>query len=255
MQSATAPSMPRRRGESHVETVERMSRDVLPRLPSSLRPAGAALLERVSTARSDSRLAHGTSVRSTSGSSARRSPGSSTGATAASATRPSTWPGPRFGTGRPFARRRGRGVRARGRLVAAGSDLHRLGPWHEVLYGLGSARPDFVHSGLPAWSPGWSGLSCPPSRHRTPRRVLVHLCADWAWFRCLFAPTRRQAMTRRARWLTASPTGTSARSPVRRSRTSTVPSARLRPTTTMVGTPIISASLNFTPGLTLGRSS
>ena len=46
----------------------------------------------------------------------------------------------------------------------------------------------------------------------------------------------------------ASATGTSTRSPVRRSRTSTTPSASPLPTTTIVGTPISSASLNFTPG-------
>ena len=44
----------------------------------------------------------------------------------------------------------------------------------------------------------------------------------------------------------------SRRSPERRSLSSTMPSARPRPTTTMVGTPISSASLNFTPGLTPG---
>ena len=45
--------------------------------------------------------------------------------------------------------------------------------------------------------------------------------------------------------------GTSVRSPVRRSLISTVPdSASALPTTTMVGTPMSSASLNFTPGLT-----
>ena len=50
MLSAAAPSMPRRRVESRLETLEQMSREVLPRLPSHLQPAGAALLERVSTA-------------------------------------------------------------------------------------------------------------------------------------------------------------------------------------------------------------
>ena len=50
-------------------------------------------------------------------------------------------------------------------------------------------------------------------------------------------------------------TGISRRSSVRRSRSSTVPSARPRPTMTMVGTPSSSASLNFTPGETPRRSS
>ena len=50
------------------------------------------------------------------------------------------------------------------------------------------------------------------------------------------------------------PSGTSVRSPVLRSLTSTVPVARPRPTTTIVGTPSSSESLNFTPGDTPRRS-
>ncbi len=66
----------------------------------------------------------------------------------------------------------------------------------------------------------------------------------------------RQERTRRTRWSTTWSVATSSRSPVRRSLTSTVPSASPRPTTTIVGTPISSASLNFTPGLILpARSS
>src|SRR3954470_8089864 len=53
----------------------------------------------------------------------------------------------------------------------------------------------------------------------------------------------------------ASATGTSSRSPDFRSRTSIVPSASPRPTVTIVGIPSSSASLNFTPGDTFGRSS
>ena len=50
--------------------------------------------------------------------------------------------------------------------------------------------------------------------------------------------------------------GSVRRSPVRRSHSSTSPSAAPRPTTsTIFGTPISSASPNFTPGDTLGRSS
>lgn len=48
---------------------------------------------------------------------------------------------------------------------------------------------------------------------------------------------------------------TSVRSPERRSLTSITPEARPLPTTTMVGTPTSSASLNLTPGDTLRRSS
>ena len=52
-----------------------------------------------------------------------------------------------------------------------------------------------------------------------------------------------------------SATSTLRRSPVRRSHSSTTPSAASRPTMTMCGTPTSSASPNFTPGDTLGRSS
>src|SRR5665648_452495 len=51
------------------------------------------------------------------------------------------------------------------------------------------------------------------------------------------------------------PSGTSRRSPVARSLISIVPACRPLPTMTMVGTPISSASLNFTPGETFRRSS
>ncbi len=64
-----------------------------------------------------------------------------------------------------------------------------------------------------------------------------------------------QPATTAARWSTTRSTGMSSRWPVRRSLTSTVPSARPLPTTAMVGTPISSASLNFTPGETFSRSS
>jgi aminoglycoside phosphotransferase (APT) family kinase protein len=33
-------------------------------------------------------------------------------------------------------------------LLARARDWHLLGPWHEVLYGLGSGGPAFVESGL-----------------------------------------------------------------------------------------------------------
>ena len=49
--------------------------------------------------------------------------------------------------------------------------------------------------------------------------------------------------------------GTTSRAPVRRSHSSTWPSAAPRPTMTIHGTPTSSASPNFTPGETFGRSS
>ena len=117
----------------------------------------------------------------------------------------------------------------------------------------------------------------PRRRHRRTRRAAHRLLGDLGRqprpSRCAptqplsggSRPTRRWISSTRSasavsgrpptRCSTASPTGTSVRSPERRSLTSTLPSARPRPTVTMVGTPISSASLNFTPGLTFGRSS
>ena len=46
-----------------------------------------------------------------------------------------------FGTGRPFADAVLTAYGADEALVARGLDFHLLGPWHEVLYGLGSGRP------------------------------------------------------------------------------------------------------------------
>ncbi len=66
------------------------------------------------------------------------------------------------------------------------------------------------------------------------------------------SPQGPTAATTRA---AASATGTSSRSPEARSRSSTTPSTSPRPTVTMVGIPSSSASLNFTPGETFGRSS
>jgi aminoglycoside phosphotransferase (APT) family kinase protein len=134
--------------DSHLETVERMSRAVLPRLPSHVRPDGTALLERVSTMPSDARLAHGdlgpehirvvgeevTGVIDW-GDCCVRDPAIDLAWTA-------------FGAGRPFADAALATYGADDALVARGLDLHLLGPWHEVLYGLGEGGPDFVSSGL-----------------------------------------------------------------------------------------------------------
>ena len=68
-------------------------------------------------------------------------------------------------------------------------------------------------------------------------------------------PGRRARAQRAARRATASAAETSVRSPERRSQSSTSPSAAPRPTITICGTPTSSASPNFTPGETLGRSS
>jgi aminoglycoside phosphotransferase (APT) family kinase protein len=131
-----------------VETVDRMSREVLPRLPGHLQPVGAALLDRVSAPPSDARLAHGDlgpeHIRVVGkevtgiidwGDCCVRDPAIDLAWTA-------------FGAGRAFAGAVLTAYGADEALVARGLDFHLLGPWHEVLYGLGDGEPGFVDSGL-----------------------------------------------------------------------------------------------------------
>ena len=83
----------------------------------------------------------------------------------------------------------------------------------------------------------------------------MRLAAERMMSRCSAEPPRRLDASALRGAATTSASGTSVRSPVRRSFTSTTPSTRPRPTTTMVGMPSSSASLNFTPGDTPTRSS
>jgi aminoglycoside phosphotransferase (APT) family kinase protein len=129
-------------------TVERMSREVLPLLPAHLARAGGGLLERAVTPPRDPRLVHGdlgpehirvvgeavTGVIDW-GDSCIRDPAIDLAWTA-------------FGAGRPFADALLTAYGADEALVTRARDLHLLGPWHEVLYGLGDGGPAYVDSGL-----------------------------------------------------------------------------------------------------------
>ena len=91
----------------------------------------------------------------------------------------------------------------------------------------------------------------PPGRRRAPAPVRAELRAASSAATLIRSGRPCTTATIRA----ASSTGCSRVSPLARSRTSIRPSARPRPTTTMVGMPRISASVNFTPGLALRSSS
>jgi aminoglycoside phosphotransferase (APT) family kinase protein len=130
------------------ETRDRMQVDVLPRLPDRLQAAGAALLERSSRPVSDPRVVHGDlgldHVRVTDeevtgvidwGDSCAGDPAIDLAATTLSAS-------PAFAEALIAA------YQPDDALLARARDWHLLGPWHEVLYGLGSGGPAFVQSGL-----------------------------------------------------------------------------------------------------------
>jgi aminoglycoside phosphotransferase (APT) family kinase protein len=129
-------------------TVDRMSRDVLPLLPRHVAAAGRALLERVSTPPARSCLIHGdlgpehirvvddqvTGVIDW-GDSCIGDPALDLAWTM-------------VGSGGAFAAALVTAYRPDDGLVARARDWHQLGPWHEVLYGLGKGGRQFVESGL-----------------------------------------------------------------------------------------------------------
>jgi aminoglycoside phosphotransferase (APT) family kinase protein len=130
------------------ETRDRMQLDVLPRLPDRLQSAAAALLERASRPISDPRVVHGDlgldHIRVTDdevtgvidwGDSCAGDPAIDLAATTLSAS-------PAFAEAVIAA------YQPDDALLARARDWHLLGPWHEVLYGLGSGGPAFVESGL-----------------------------------------------------------------------------------------------------------
>jgi aminoglycoside phosphotransferase (APT) family kinase protein len=130
------------------ETRDRMKLDVLPRLPDHFRAAGAALLERASRPVADPRVVHADlgldHIRVTDdevtgvidwGDCCAGDPAMDLAATTWSAS-------PAFTEAVIAAYLPDDAVLARAR------DWHLLGPWHEVLYGLGSGGPAFVESGL-----------------------------------------------------------------------------------------------------------
>lgn len=131
-----------------VATVDRMSCEVLPRLPGHLTHAGAALLERVKTLPAEPRLAHrdlgpehirvvGDEVTAVIdwGDCCVHDPAIDLAWTA-------------FGAGRVFAEAVLAAYQPDTAFLARARDWHLLGPWHEVLYGLGEGGPHFVESGL-----------------------------------------------------------------------------------------------------------
>src|SRR5690606_22698307 len=113
-------------------------------------------------------------------------------------------------------------LRIRTTVVAGGDDANRLRDQDGAVVARGSVDHERV-------TPDQTGRRSPDAGQRAP--------TSWT------------------RWVTADSTAISCRSPLRRSFTSITPFARPRPTTTIVGTPISSASVNLTPGVALRSSS
>lgn len=141
----------RDRSASHAETREtlaRMRRDVLPLIPRHLASRGAALLERMGAVPPTSSLIHGDlgpeHIRVVEdrvggvidwGDCCLGDPALDLAWTT-------------LGASRPFADAVLTAYSPDADLVARARDWHLLGPWHEVLYGLGEGGAAFVDSGL-----------------------------------------------------------------------------------------------------------
>jgi aminoglycoside phosphotransferase (APT) family kinase protein len=134
--------------EAMCGVLERMRRDVLPLLPAHVAAPGRALLDRMSTPPPRGCVVHGDlgpeHIRVVDeqvggiidwGDSCIADPAVDLAWTVFGSA-------PSFADAVVAAYRPGDGHLERGR------DWHMLGPWHEVLYGLGSGGPDFVRSGL-----------------------------------------------------------------------------------------------------------
>src|SRR5690606_3371978 len=159
------------------------------------------------------------------GTTAARSASKSTGSTshAAAAGGPAARPArhrPGDGQGRALLRTddgngtgRASRLRIRTTVVAGGDDANRLRDQDGAVVARGSVDHERV-------TPDQTGRRSPDAGQRAP--------TSWT------------------RWVTADSTAISCRSPLRRSFTSITPFARPRPTTTIVGTPISSASVNLT---------
>jgi aminoglycoside phosphotransferase (APT) family kinase protein len=130
------------------DTVAHMERAVLPLLPSSLTSRGRALLERMGTPPPASRVVHGDLGPEHIRVVGERVTGvidwgdSCIGDPAVDLAWTMLGSAPAFSGALVAAYEPDAG------LVARARDWHRLGPWHEVLYGLGAGGPDFVESGL-----------------------------------------------------------------------------------------------------------
>ncbi len=122
-------------------------------------------------------------------------------------------------------------------------------PWDALVSDEASLAPSVVAEALGC---RWATVAVPRQGARSARRL-----SSRSSLRPAVEPAEAGRATQRTarRRDTTSAAGTTVRSPERRSHNSTSPSAAPRPTITICGTPMSSASPNFTPGETLGRSS
>jgi aminoglycoside phosphotransferase (APT) family kinase protein len=134
--------------ESLSEVLEQMERDVLPLLPARVEAAGRALLDRMSGPAPRSCVVHGDL-----GPEHIRVVGERVGAVIdwgdsciADPAVDLAWTV--FGAAPSFADSVVTAYRPGDEILARGRDWHLLGPWHEVLYGLGPGGPVFVRTGL-----------------------------------------------------------------------------------------------------------
>lgn len=137
--------------ETHADTLqilERMRDEVLPLLPTHLVAAGRALLERMSAPPARACLIHGDL-----GPAHIRVVGERVGgiidwgdSCIGDPALDLAWT--TLGSRPSFADAVRSAYRPDGELPARARDWHLLGPWHEVLYGLGSGGAEFVDSGL-----------------------------------------------------------------------------------------------------------
>jgi aminoglycoside phosphotransferase (APT) family kinase protein len=130
------------------ETLTRMQHDVLPLLPGHVAGAGRALLDRMVDPPPSGRLVHGDL-----GPEHIRVVGERIGGVidwgdscVGDPALDLAWT--TLGADPPFADAVRAAYRPDEVLVARATDWHLLGPWHEVLYGLGEGGPAFVESGL-----------------------------------------------------------------------------------------------------------
>ena len=131
-----------------LDTLARMARDVLPLLPARGLASGRALLERMGAPPPVNRLVHGDL-----GAEHIRVVGERIGGVIdwgdSCVTDPAVdlaWTA--YGAAPAFIDALVAAYRPDDDLRARARDWHMLGPWHEVLYGLGDGGPEFVESGL-----------------------------------------------------------------------------------------------------------
>jgi len=127
---------------------DRMAVDVLPLLPTDVRSLGEALLERMAVPPPDPRLVHGdlgpTHIRVVGDAVTGVIDWGDCGL--GDPALDLAWT--RYGSQRAFAAAL-EGSYAPGEdVLTRGLDWHLLGPWHEALYGLDTAQPAYVESGL-----------------------------------------------------------------------------------------------------------